>query len=65
MEQLGLKDSSRKLVTICVISYYFSLYLILYTDMQTFDVIGCKIFTWKLNGAYIYQLFDSNRRATM
>jgi hypothetical protein len=30
MEQLGLKDSSRKLVTICAINYFFSLYLILH-----------------------------------
>ena len=29
MEQLGLKDSSRKLVVIYTISYFLSLYLIL------------------------------------
>ena len=40
MKQLGLKDSSRKLVTICVISYFLSLYLIFYASIQTFDVIG-------------------------
>ncbi len=51
MEQLGLKDSSRKLVVICAISYFFSLYLILHAGVQTFDVIGCKIFVWKLNRA--------------
>ena len=43
MEQLGLKDSSRKLVVICAISYFFSLYLILYASFQTFEVIVLKI----------------------
>ena len=37
MEQLGLKDSSRNLHTICVISF-FRLYLILHVCVQTFDV---------------------------
>ena len=39
IEQLGLKNSSRKLVVIYAISF-FSLYLIRYVDVQTFDVIG-------------------------
>ncbi len=43
MEQLGLKDSSRKLVAICIISYFLSLFLILYTGVQTFDVTRRKI----------------------
>ena len=43
MEKLGSKDLSRKLVAICVISYSFSIYLILHADVQTFYVIGCKI----------------------
>ena len=51
MEQLGLKDLSRKLVTTCAVSYFFSLYLILYAGVQTFDMTGCKIFTWELNRA--------------
>ncbi len=38
MEQLGLKDSSHKVVAICAISYFFSLYLILYARVQTFDM---------------------------
>jgi hypothetical protein len=49
MEQLGLKDSSRKLVAICAISYFLSLYLILHAGVQTFDVTGCKILGWDLN----------------
>ena len=44
MEQLGLKDSSRKVVAII-----FSLYLILHADVQTFDVTGCKILWLDLN----------------
>ncbi len=40
MEQLGLKDSSRNLHVICIISYFFHLYLILHICVQTFDVIG-------------------------
>ncbi len=40
MEQLGLKDSSRNLHAICVISYFFRLYLVLHTCVQTFDMIG-------------------------
>ena len=51
MGQLGLKIPSRKLVAICAISYFFSLYLIFYVVVQTFDVIGGKIFVWELNKA--------------
>jgi hypothetical protein len=40
MEQLGLKDSSRNLHAICVISYFFRLYLILHACVQTFNVTG-------------------------
>ena len=40
MDQLGLKDSSRKLVTSCAISFVISLYLILHACIQTFDVTG-------------------------
>ena len=39
MEQLGLKDLSRKLVVICAVIYFFSLCLILHAGVQTFDVI--------------------------
>ena len=53
MEQLGLKDSSRKVVAICAISYFFSLYLIFHVDVQTFDVTGWKIWEWDLNRAQI------------
>ena len=49
MEQLGLKDLSRKLVTMCAISYFLSLYLILHVGIQTFDVTGCKNLRWDLN----------------
>ena len=52
MEQLGLKDSSPKLVAINAISYFFSLYLILHADVQMFDVTGCKIFGRDLNRTY-------------
>ena len=45
MEQLGLKDSSRKLVAICAISYFFSLYLILHAGVQTFDLTRCGVGT--------------------
>ncbi len=38
MKQLGLKDSSRNLHAICVISFF--LYLILHACAQTFDVTG-------------------------
>jgi predicted RNA-binding protein len=51
MEQLDLKDLSRKLVAICAISYFFSLYLILYIGVQTFDVTWCKILEIDLNKA--------------
>jgi hypothetical protein len=37
MEQLGLKESSRKLVTICAISYFLSIYLMLHVGVQTFE----------------------------
>ena len=40
MDYLGLKDSSCKLVTSCAISFVISLYLILHTCVQTFDVTG-------------------------
>ena len=49
MEQLGLKDSFRKIVLICAISYFFILYLILYIGVQMFDVTGCKSFGMDLN----------------
>ncbi len=52
MEQLGLKDSSRKLNVIYAISCSFSLYLILINiDVQIFDVIGYKFFMCELNRA--------------
>jgi hypothetical protein len=51
MDWLGLKDSSRKVLAIYVISYFFSLYLILHACVQTFDVIERKVLTWKLNKA--------------
>ena len=38
MDYLGLKDSSRKLVANCAISFIISLYLILHAYVQTFDV---------------------------
>jgi hypothetical protein len=34
MDKLGLKNLSRKLVAICAISYFFSLYLILHTCVK-------------------------------
>ena len=40
MDQLCLKDSSRKLVASCVISFVVSLYLILHVYVQIFDVAG-------------------------
>ena len=40
MDWLGLKNSSRKVVAICAIIYFFSLYLILRTCVQTTDMIG-------------------------
>ena len=48
--QLGLKDSSRNLHAICVVSYFFRLYLILYICVQTFDVTGFKILLGDLDG---------------
>jgi hypothetical protein len=39
MNQLGLKDLSRKLQKNCIISYLFYLYLILYAYVVKFDVI--------------------------
>ena len=56
MEQLGLKYSSHKLVTICAISYFLSLYLILNAGVWTFDVTGWKILGWDLNMALKYSL---------
>ena len=38
MDKLGLKDSSRKLITSCAISFVISLYLILHAYIQIFDV---------------------------
>ena len=38
MDELGLKDSSRKLVASCAISFIIGLYLILHACVQTFDV---------------------------
>jgi len=43
MNQLGLKDSSRKLVANYAISFIISLYLILQTYIQTFDTTITKI----------------------
>ena len=42
MEQLGaLKDSSHKLVAVCVINYFLAyIFLALHAGVQTFDVIG-------------------------
>jgi hypothetical protein len=37
------KKSSRKVVAICAISYFFSLYLILHTCVQTSDMIDTKL----------------------
>ena len=54
MEQLVLKDPSRKLVAICTISYFFSIYLILYANIQTFDVKWCKTLGWDLNKALVF-----------
>ena len=50
LEQLVLKDSSRKLVVICTINYFFNLYLMFYI---TFDVTVCKIFTWDLYQEFV------------
>ena len=41
---IRLKKSSRKLTTICAISYFFRLYLILHAYVQTSDGTGTKIF---------------------
>lgn len=54
VEQLYLKYSSCKLVAICAISYFFSLYLILHADVWVFDVIGCKILGWNLNRPLVW-----------
>jgi len=40
MDKLRLIDSSRKLVSICAISFVISLYLILQISVQTSDVTG-------------------------
>ena len=40
MDSLGLKDSPRKLVASCAISFVISPYLILHAYVQTFDVTG-------------------------
>ncbi len=54
MAQLGLKDLSRNLHAICVIGYFFRLYLILNACVQTFNVTGCKILSVDLNRVYMY-----------
>ena len=54
IEQLGLKNSSRKLIPLCAISYLFCLYLILYVGIQIFNVIEWKILRLYLNRPYIY-----------
>ena len=56
MMQLDLKNSSRNLHAICVISYFFHLYLILYVCVQTFDVIECKILPRDLNRASVLRI---------
>jgi hypothetical protein len=43
IEQLGLKNSSHNLHAICVISYFFHLYLINHACVRAFNVIGRKI----------------------
>ena len=53
IEQLDLKDSSYKLVAICAISYFLSLYLIFYAGVQTFDMTWCKIFLHRSKHAHI------------
>ena len=40
MEQLDLKDSSRNLYAIYIISYFFRLYIILHACVQIFDMTG-------------------------
>ena len=62
MAQLALKDSSRNLHAICVISYFFHLYLILYACVQTFNVTGfnvtgCKILQVDLSMAVVMDIY--------
>ena len=40
---IKLKNSSRKVVVICAISYFFNLYLILHTCVRTSNVIVTKL----------------------
>jgi hypothetical protein len=42
VKQLGLIDSSHKLVSICAISFVISLYLILQISVQTSNMTGIK-----------------------
>ena len=46
MGKLGLKDSSRKLQTSYIISYFIYLYLILYACIKRFDVMKNLIKFW-------------------
>jgi len=46
-----LKKLSRKLFSNCVLNFVNSLYLICYACVQTFDMIGVKIYRLKLNKA--------------
>ena len=48
MAQLGSKDSSRNLHVNCTINFFYP-YLILYTYIQTFDVIFLAKNFWDLN----------------
>ena len=49
MGYLGLKDSSRRVVVICKINYFFCLYLIFYAYVQTFDETVCKLLEEELH----------------
>jgi len=51
MDYLDLKDSSRQLRINCVISYFFYLYLMLYTYAARFDVIRNLEKFWILGGS--------------
>ena len=46
MEQLGLKDSSCKVVAICIVSYFFKPIFNTSCRCQTFDMTWCKILEW-------------------
>ena len=56
MEQLDLKDLSRNLHVMCLISYFFRLYLIHHTYIETYDVTGWKILSVNLNISIIIWL---------